>query len=1612
MSETGGASSGVEVKVVFKADVSELEEAKKSLGSFDSSAGSDTSGLDDAADAAENAEEKLDELSDSSEEAGEKLSELGESAEEAAEGLEALDENTETAGENLGALGEQADEASQNLDSLCDSAGEAADSLSDANGSAEEIGSALDELGDSAEATAERISAVSEAAEETADEVENAGSAAEQISGSLDSASESANKTADSLKDVGESVKDTADSLSGTGESVQGLSDSLSAIGEATEETSESLSSVSEAGEDANDRLSSIGVAAEEAGESISQIGEAGEEAADNIGGIGEATEVAGEALGSLGDNAGEAADQIGEVGASGQDAADDVEEIGSASGDASAHLEKIIGLLEQIAAKLDNAGSATGEAKEEVEEAGEAAGKSADTFKDFSEALGKFENLGNGLKGISAGLIGIGKSAIDTAGEFEQLRAKLVTIQKSTEAANDTFEYAKTLAASTPFDVKSVVNAAVQLEVYGQESKDLLPVVAHLASAMGGDLSAAATAMGRALSGSSEGLQSLRDVFGVSTDKLVKFGATLNKQGGVAVDSAENIEKLKKALVGLVNAEFDGGIERQAKTITGAMGQIEDQITNTKAAIGDVFAPYVSVISDQLANLLEKLQGFAPAIAVFGGLAAATTGLAGTFIVAAVSVAGMSAAIKALSKDFTELKTKYESFKAANANFVSGAKLAGGISLGITALLALKEISDVVTEKIINNEKKAQAEIAAQSKSLVQQRQRWDDLRHAIERATKAKIRFNGKDTSPDAVDAAKALEGMSGAQIQDAVGAGNVEKLRNAAAQHEKELKEVQNNLNKAKEEYKKTIKEIEELKAALEIAKSDPEFALQYSVRLHKASKKQLQLEKDIKEFTSREAQLKDEAPAFKTAVDKLDAAPARLELAQKTAAADLDFANFAAKAKDADALYTAIERMRGSLASLYKSAEGELGLSPSDLKDTTAVLTKMGDLARQGQQDGVQYRHLKAILDQQQALEDTQKKLGELHKQNTVDKDIKNLDDVFAYEQAGRDRDLKATEQHLNEKLDHYRRYRQALAKEAEDGLAKGQKSGFLPGEQEYWQKQYADAQLYLPEELDLINQRHETRKNLAVDSFDNLITPLRDAAEELSSKVTANPADQVAAWKLVVDKAKEWGQTNADILAQSPELKRQFEGDLKAIEKEYKQVQEAAANTVLTNLAEKVSEKISSVSSSTAQLEAIRESERLYQQTLRTSKELQASDAARQQAQKQLNSLKQQELKILEQIKEMQKQVENETASLGVQIEEEKLAALQDRAQAGEDVSKQILAQEQKIHDMRLQMLEDAKKQELDAIVENSKEAARLRLSVEMKYQNKVTLLNMQFQRKLTQEQRSLSGSLKTGKVGGGSSGDKAKPAAGQESTWKPGSPLMTMQEAISSHNQWFASAGSDFLKDVSVKTNEMGTAAEQTSAKLLKLASSADAAASGLTGAKHSSAASGPETSSISAGASAPGSGGYNPAALWAAWESRPEAERKKIELEAQAWLDEQQAIKRRQNELSDQDWALDRIKRAESLQGFDSVLPSAGSVSAFPSAGNVGATVLAAADANSSAAMMPASVSQSQTSTYNLSFGGQASSGNAVDVQQVTAGAAKLAIQKIRRSNRANALL
>ncbi len=204
-------------------------------------------------------------------------------------------------------------------------------------------------------------------------------------------------------------------------------------------------------------------------------------------------------------------------------------------------------------------------------------------------------QQLALGFAGVGTVFGGLATGAVLVASNFEQLRARLVTVTGSAVAAGDAFAYAQELAAKSPFDVEAMVAATASLEAFELKARELLPVVANLAAGRGVSLQEAALVFSKAASGSAEGFESLRNEYGITTRALLEFGAAQGEVAGTLSNAGKDIERNRDALIRIINTRFGDAIARQAQTFAGAMSNASDSAKNLAADFGSTLLPILT---------------------------------------------------------------------------------------------------------------------------------------------------------------------------------------------------------------------------------------------------------------------------------------------------------------------------------------------------------------------------------------------------------------------------------------------------------------------------------------------------------------------------------------------------------------------------------------------------------------------------------------------------------------------------------------------------------------------------------------------------------------------------------------------------------------------------------------------------------------------------------------------------------------------------------------------------------------------------------------------------------------------------------------------------------
>lgn len=242
----------------------------------------------------------------------------------------------------------------------------------------------------------------------------------------------------------------------------------------------------------------------------------------------------------------------------------------------------------------------------------------------------------------LASGAGGLAKSMLDSASQMQQFQARLTAVTGNAAQAKAQLKQMADFAANTPFELPSVVKAGVQLKSLGQDVDKFLPLAGNLAAVMGRDIPDAALALGKAASGSQDGITQLQDSFGVTKRELIAAGAAMQSNGAISVATAGDVEKLQGALQKVIGTKFGNAMEAQSHTLKGAFSNLGDAVGQLKADMGEALAPAAETVARSLTKVVEAIRGLpdrvkstaayatvaTAAVAAFGAALAGTVGV------------------------------------------------------------------------------------------------------------------------------------------------------------------------------------------------------------------------------------------------------------------------------------------------------------------------------------------------------------------------------------------------------------------------------------------------------------------------------------------------------------------------------------------------------------------------------------------------------------------------------------------------------------------------------------------------------------------------------------------------------------------------------------------------------------------------------------------------------------------------------------------------------------------------------------------------------------------------------------------------------------------------
>lgn len=335
-------------------------------------------------------------------------------------------------------------------------------------------------------------------------------------------------------------------------------------------------------------------------------------------------------------------------------------------------------------------------------------------------------ENVFNRIKSVaSMAFAGFtAKEIISTLGtvrgEFQQFEIAFETMLGSGQKAKGMISDLANLAASTPFDMKGVVNGAKQLLAYGFAANEITDTMRRL-----GDVSA----------GLGLNLQDLTWLYGTTmvqgrlftrdlmqftgrgiplTEELAKqFGVTKDKVSELVTAGKVGFPEVKKAIESLTNegGKFGGLMEKQSHSITGQISNIQDTI---EMAINDLGTQTEGLMNDAL-DITSKVIDHWKEI---GEVILAAASAIGLYKAMAVSVAAFDTATTnaGYAAELSALESLLPMKEEAKKTDLEEAVAKGQLSAAQAELVASKreEVAAYVAELQAQAKAKADAATAA----------------------------------------------------------------------------------------------------------------------------------------------------------------------------------------------------------------------------------------------------------------------------------------------------------------------------------------------------------------------------------------------------------------------------------------------------------------------------------------------------------------------------------------------------------------------------------------------------------------------------------------------------------------------------------------------------------------------------------------------------------------------------------------------------------------------------------------------------------------------------------------------------------------------------------
>ena len=234
---------------------------------------------------------------------------------------------------------------------------------------------------------------------------------------------------------------------------------------------------------------------------------------------------------------------------------------------------------------------------------------------KQLDEVFGKVGKTIAGVFAVSQ-MKQFASQVVTVRGEMQKLEIAFETMIGSADEANALMSQLIRTAATTPFGVSDISNAARQLLAYGVAADDVNDTLIRLGDIAAGlsiPIGDLAWLYGTTMTQGRMYAQDLNQFLGRGVpmlDELAKqFGVTKDEVRALVTEGKVGFPEVQKAIINLTSegSKFGGLMEAQSATIAGRISNIEDTIEQMFNKIGQASEGVIGTSLDIVASLVEN---------------------------------------------------------------------------------------------------------------------------------------------------------------------------------------------------------------------------------------------------------------------------------------------------------------------------------------------------------------------------------------------------------------------------------------------------------------------------------------------------------------------------------------------------------------------------------------------------------------------------------------------------------------------------------------------------------------------------------------------------------------------------------------------------------------------------------------------------------------------------------------------------------------------------------------------------------------------------------------------------------------------------------------------